>query len=111
MSPADAVILSVYYLTLGVLAIYSVHRLYLVRLRRKFGAEATRGVARTPEAWPGVTVQLPLYNEPNVAARLIDAVAALDYPGPLEIHVLDDSTDPTVAILAEPLAAPRARGV
>ena len=111
MNPADALILSVYYLTLGVLAIYSVHRLYLVRLRRKFGAEATRGLARTPEAWPGVTVQLPLYNEPNVAARLIDAVAAIDYPGPLEIQVLDDSTDATVDIVAERVEALHARGV
>jgi cellulose synthase/poly-beta-1,6-N-acetylglucosamine synthase-like glycosyltransferase len=111
MNPADALILSVYYLTLGVLAIYSVHRLYLVRLRRKFGAEATRGVARTPENWPAVTVQLPLYNEPNVAARLIDAVAAIDYQGPLEIQVLDDSTDATVDIVAERVEALRARGV
>ena len=111
MSPTDALILSVYYFTLGVLAIYSVHRLYLVRLRRKFGAEATRGIARTPHEWPGVTVQLPLYNEPNVAARLIDAVAAIDYPGPLEIQVLDDSDDATVAIAAARVAALRARGI
>jgi cellulose synthase/poly-beta-1,6-N-acetylglucosamine synthase-like glycosyltransferase len=51
-----------------------------------------------------VTVQLPLYNEPNVAARLIDAVAALEYEGPLEIQVLDDSTDATSAIVAQRIA-------
>ena len=111
MSPTDALILSLYYLTLGVLAVYSVHRLYLVRLRRKFGAEVTRGTASIPAAWPGVTVQLPLFNEPNVAARLIDAVAALDYPGPLEIQVLDDSTDATVDLVAERVAAHRQRGI
>ncbi len=49
-------------------------------------------------------MQLPLYNEPNVAARLVDAVAALRYEGPLEIQVLDDSTDATSAIVAERVA-------
>lgn len=43
---------------------------------------------------PYVTTQLPIYNELNVAERLIDAVAAFDYPeGRHEIQVLDDSTD------------------
>ncbi len=56
--------------------------------------------APRPEAgWPGVTVQLPLYNEAHVAERLIDACARLDYPRrKLEIQVLDDSTDETVEI-------------
>jgi len=58
-----------------------------------------------------VTIQLPLYNEPNVVARLIDAVAQLDYAGPLDIQVLDDSTDVTTAIVAERVAMWRARGV
>lgn len=55
---------------------------------------------------PRVTVQLPLYNEANVAGRLIDAVAALDYPRDnLLIQVLDDSTDHTAPLVAEKLAA------
>jgi len=29
---------------------------------------------------PMVTIQLPIYDEKNVAARLVDAVCALDYP-------------------------------
>ena len=42
-------------------------------------------------------VQLPLYNERYVVERLIDAVAAMDYPADkLTIQVLDDSTDDTV---------------
>ena len=49
---------------------------------------------------PIVTVQLPLYNEQYVAARLIDAMAQLDYPSDkLEIQVLDDSTDETIEIV------------
>jgi len=63
------------------------------------------------ESWPSVTVQLPVFNEPNVVARLIDAAAALDYPGELLVQVLDDSTDETSPIAAERVAAHRARGV
>ena len=44
-------------------------------------------------------MQLPLFNEMYVAARLLDAIAQLDYPrDKLEIQVLDDSTDETQAI-------------
>ena len=49
---------------------------------------------------PVVTIQLPLFNEATVAARLLDAVAAIDYPRHLlEIQVLDDSTDETRALV------------
>jgi len=50
-------------------------------------------------SWPPVTVQLPLFNEPTVARRLIEAVAAILYPAPLEIQILDDSTDETTGIV------------
>lgn len=49
---------------------------------------------------PFVTVQLPLYNEPAVARRVIDAASALDWPTDrLEIQILDDSTDHTRRIV------------
>ncbi len=45
---------------------------------------------------PRVTVQLPIFNEVYVVERLVEAVAAIDYPRELlEIQVLDDSTDDT----------------
>ncbi len=54
------------------------------------------------EEYPMVTVQLPVFNEMYVVERLIDAVAAFDYPKErLQIQVLDDSTDETVAISAK----------
>lgn len=57
-----------------------------------------RPFAAAPAQWPHVTVQLPIYNEPRVATRLLAAVAALDYPRDrLHIQVLDDSTDKTTA--------------
>ena len=46
------------------------------------------------EETPFVTIQLPVYNELYVMARLLDNIAAMDYPKEkLEIQVLDDSTD------------------
>lgn len=54
---------------------------------------------------PLVTVQLPVYNEKYVVARLIEAVAKLRYPGEkLEIQLLDDSTDETGDLIRENIA-------
>ncbi len=53
------------------------------------------------EDLPFITVQLPIFNERYVIERLLDAVAAFDYPKDrYEIQVLDDSTDETVDIIA-----------
>jgi len=61
---------------------------------------------------PLVTVQLPIYNEAHVVQRLIDAVAALDYPPHrLDIQVLDDSTDGTTSLAQARIVFHRARGV
>jgi hypothetical protein len=49
---------------------------------------------------PLVVVQLPVFNEPAVVVRLLDAVAAMDYPrGRWRVQVLDDSTDETPALV------------
>ncbi|MBM2851943.1 MAG: glycosyl transferase [Candidatus Nitrosotenuis sp.] len=49
---------------------------------------------------PSITIQLPIYNEKYVAARLVDAVCALDYPkDKMKIMVLDDSDDDTTDLL------------
>ena len=61
--------------------------------------------------YPFVTVQLPIFNEYYVIERLIDAVAAFDYPKDrYEIHILDDSTDETVQLVADKVSEYRARG-
>jgi len=63
-----------------------------------------------PSVWPLVVLQLPLYNEKYVVARLLEAVAALDYPRDrLIVQVLDDSTDDTVEVVAG-LVAQHQRG-
>ncbi len=49
---------------------------------------------------PTITIQLPLYNEKYVAARLVNAVCAMDYPKEkMRIMVLDDSDDDTVELI------------
>lgn len=61
---------------------------------------------------PMVTVQLPIYNELYVAARVIDAASSLDYPTDrLQIQVLDDSTDETSLVIATAVQAARERGL
>lgn len=63
------------------------------------------------EAWPVVTTQIPLYNERNVAERVIRAVAAFDYPsGRHQIQVVDDSNDETVDLVDEVVAELAAKG-
>ncbi len=55
-----------------------------------------------PEEVPVVTIQLPVYNEMYVMERLLENIALIDYPkDKLEIQVLDDSTDETVATTFE----------
>lgn len=97
-------VLALYYLVLGILFIYGVHRLMLLALYYR----SRRALARpcpSLQEWPTVTVQLPLYNELYVARRLIDAVCRLDYPrDKLEIQVLDDSVDETCQRVAERVA-------
>ncbi|MDZ4765703.1 MAG: glycosyltransferase [Chloroflexota bacterium] len=66
----------------------------------------------TAVEFPAIAVQLPIYNEPMVVERLIDAAARLDYPhDKLIIQVLDDSTDETVALAAARVAHWRAAGI
>ncbi|HUH03499.1 MAG TPA: glycosyltransferase family 2 protein [Kofleriaceae bacterium] len=107
MEPAALAYLGV----LGALAVYGAHRLYLTVC-----CWTARGATRAappplPPELPVVTVQLPLFNELYVAERLIDAVAALDWPRDrLQIQVLDDSTDETVELCRARIEALVARG-
>jgi cellulose synthase/poly-beta-1,6-N-acetylglucosamine synthase-like glycosyltransferase len=99
-----------YLIAASLLAIYGLNALalsllYLQHRRRRPPASPLA------EA-PLVTVQLPIYNEVHVVQRLIDAVAALDYPPHrLDVQVLDDSTDGTTSLAQARMAFHRARGV
>ena len=82
------------------------------RALRAANAELLSRGEKIPDAeLPRVTTQLPLFNEPHVAERLLRAVAALDYPRDRhEIQVLDDSTDETREIVDAVAAELRAAG-
>jgi cellulose synthase/poly-beta-1,6-N-acetylglucosamine synthase-like glycosyltransferase len=103
-------LVSVLYLgTLAALGLFGVHRVWLVS-RFRWGARRELRV-QVVEA-PAVTVQLPLYNERTVAARVIRAAGALEYPpGKLELQVLDDSTDETREIVEAEVAELVRRGI
>lgn len=61
---------------------------------------------------PRVTVQLPVFNEEVVVARLLESVGNLDWPAELlDIQLLDDSTDHTPDIAAPVIEALRAKGL
>ncbi|HYL72360.1 MAG TPA: glycosyltransferase, partial [Candidatus Dormibacteraeota bacterium] len=61
---------------------------------------------------PLVCVQVPIYNERYVAARVIDAVCSLEWPvARLEVQVLDDSDDDTAAIVDARVARWQRRGL
>ena len=100
MGPIDFPLLWSYFGLMAVLSLFGLHRYALVYLyyrhrRRKLGPPAERF-----ETLPGITVQLPIYNERFVARDLLDAVCALRYPRHLlQVQVLDDSTDETRTIL------------
>jgi len=64
------------------------------------------------EHWPMVTTQLPLYNEWNVAERIIRATAELDYPaGRHQIQIVDDSNDETCDLVDQLAAELSEKGV
>lgn len=104
-------LLTAHLLVWTVLALYGVHRLYLLRIFGRRERE-TAPPPPAPAEWPRVTIQLPVYNERYVVARLLDAAAAVEYPRDrLEIQLLDDSEDETTAIAAAKVSALRAAGL
>ena len=99
----------VYLLVVGLLFVYGINFFYLTYLSLRKNKPT---VKTTPEHWPPVTVQLPIFNERYVAERLIEAASRIDYPADcLEIQVLDDSDDETREIVAEIVKRKRAEGV
>jgi cellulose synthase/poly-beta-1,6-N-acetylglucosamine synthase-like glycosyltransferase len=86
-----------YTIVLAGLSVYAVHVLLLIFLFFKHRNNPQQAAPTvSPEALPTVTVQIPLRNERYVVHRVLDAVAALDWPRDrLEIQVLDDSDDAT----------------
>lgn len=107
------ILTAIHFISMAGLAVYGAHRVWLLACwqrhrKRKSQDMAPPAMARIPR----VTVQVPLYNEPMVAARIIDAVAALAWPrNLLDIQILDDSTDTTREIVQTRVRHWASRGI
>ena len=105
-------VLIVYGLLLSFILFFSVVQLQLAwaYLRKDKHTRAIPAIGKGP--LPLVTIQLPLFNERHVVERLIDQVAAMDWPHErFEVQVLDDSTDETTQLAATRIAHWQAQGI
>jgi cellulose synthase/poly-beta-1,6-N-acetylglucosamine synthase-like glycosyltransferase len=99
-----------YLLVLIALSGFGFHRLTIIYLYLKNIRNRPQPKAMFDEL-PLVTIQLPVFNEMYVVDRLLDSVAKLDYPkDKLQLQILDDSTDETVAICRAGAERLRAQG-
>ena len=113
MLTPDNLLIGIYLVILLALSVYGFHRSMLVWMYLKNRSNVPQPKRQyAADELPRVTVQLPLFNEMYVAARLLEAAAAIDYPRDrLQIQVLDDSTDETQRICAEKCAELAATGL
>lgn len=101
-----------YFLASVVIAVYSASFFILIYIYLTHRGRAPLAVNVPDDDLLSVTLQVPVYNERFVIARLVDALGALDYPSEkLVIQVIDDSTDETSAIVARKIAEWRGRGL
>ncbi len=108
------IVLTIYGLCLLLIFFYSVLQLSLAiaYVRNKKKKSTVVKPVYDPATTPKVTIQLPMYNELYVAERIIETIAAFDYPvDKLQIQVLDDSTDETKDVIAKKVAEVAARGI
>ena len=102
--------LTCYFIVLVGLSAYGIHRYCILFLYFKNSKRPPQPVGKFAEL-PLITVQLPIFNEMYVVERLLESVAALDYPkDKLHIQILDDSTDGTTALCQAKAAELRAAG-
>lgn len=109
----EYLVLFLYGFGMASIVLYSIGQLHLVftflRKRQRFSAEPP---IVGDENLPFVTIQLPIFNELYVVERLLESIAAIDYPlDRFEIQLLDDSNDETVAVAAQKVAELKERGI
>ncbi len=107
LNPFTSLILHIFLLCAILITMYTCNFYYLT-----FLASKRRGGNPTLDLdEPSITIQLPIYNEKYVAARLVDAVCAMDYPKDrMHIMVLDDSDDDTVELIQKTVREHQKRG-
>ena len=101
----ELTLIIIYGCFLSFILLYSIVQLSLTVIYKRNSKQSSSNQEPATEEWPSVTVQLPVYNELYVIERLIDSVAALEYPADkLEIQVLDDGNDESVEVAAKCVA-------
>ncbi|HEY4223291.1 MAG TPA: glycosyltransferase, partial [Myxococcota bacterium] len=107
-------VLLVVFTSLALLCIWGLQRAVTLAdaLLRRPRHAALHSALVVDDASPCVTVQVPLFNEPAVCERAVDAACSLAWPR-LEVQILDDSdgADATGALVAARVAHHVARGV
>lgn len=96
-----------YGLVLLALFVFGANGYVLLARRRRYRVP----VSPAPPRWPDVLVQLPVFNERDVATRAVEAAGRLAYPGKISIQVLDDSDDDTPERVAAAVSTLARRGV
>jgi len=110
MSAFALFVLVIHYCLVGTLCIYGAHRMFHTFLAKQTVINTTQPPILNE--YPQITVQAPVFNERFVVERLIDALAALDYPrDKLQIQILDDSTDDSSEIAAARILCHRQKGL
>src|SRR4030042_2075125 len=97
LTTAQQIILTLMTIVTILLGVYAINWSLLTYL-------SIKGRNKSPEPpqikeLPEVTIHIPLFNERNVAERIIESCMKIDYPSDkMKIIVIDDSTDETTAI-------------
>ena len=108
------IILIVYGIAIVLITLYCLMQFHLLYYYGRYKKGVKQNLLNQPDnsgEMPMVTVQLPIFNELHVSARLLESITQLDYPKDrFEIHVLDDSTDETVELVAEEVKKYKAQG-
>jgi len=115
MTVLDYVIVVTYVIAIVIMFLYAVAELSLVinyvlakkrtKTTPKIDLDSLKG------GYPLVTIQLPVYNELYVMGSLLENIGHLNYPkDKLEIQVLDDSTDESLAITKQYVEKLKAKG-
>lgn len=95
-------IIILYLFSMTLIMVFSLVQFDLARRYSRFKKKSGQTIIKHPVStdYPFVTIQLPVYNEKYVIARLLNSVFKLNYPPDrFEIQVLDDSTDETSMII------------
>ena len=116
----QTLVLAAYFIPASILTLFALNLYYtlFIFLRRRVQArrETERILSEFARRFsaadlPHVVTQIPLYNEYNVAERILRAAADMDYPDHRHtVQVLNDSTDETSALVDRVAGELRAAG-